>query len=522
MSSTVSQEFGKIRAFLWPVHRSEYKKLIPMLLIYFLICFNYNILRGAKDALVVTAPSSGAEILPYMKVWAILPMALLMTFLFTRLCNRFSREKVFYLMMSLFLSFFLLFAFVLYPLRDLLHPHALANQLQDWLPVGCGGLVAIFRNWTYSAFYIMSELWGTTIMTVLFWGFANEVTTVKDAKRFYVLLLIGANIAGCAAGQALVMISDLGANLVLPFGSDAWGQSIIFLNTLVILTGIGATLLFRWLHKQGFGYPPIPDSDRDSSSADIKMGLRKNFAYIAKSKYLLYIAIIVVAYNIAINLTEVVWKDQMKLLYPNPNDYNAYMGEVLRAMGVISSTIAIIISGNVIRRLSWSFSALIPAVILLITGIGFFSFLLFKDTSFAMIATLLGSTPLALCVFFGSLQNCLSRACKYTFFDATKEMAFIPLSKESKLKGKAAIDGVGSRLGKSGGALIHQVLLMCLGSVALSTPYVAVLLFLVIAGWIIAVRCLGEKFNEVTAQQESIMIPESSPEKPLKEPVLAK
>jgi AAA family ATP:ADP antiporter len=522
MSSTTSQEFGKLRSFLWPVHRSEYRKLIPMLLIYFLICFNYNILRGAKDALVVTAPASGAEILPFMKVWAILPMALLMTFIFTRLCNRFNREKVFYLMMTLFLSFFVLFAFVLYPLQDFLHPHALSDKLQNLLPKGCGGFVAIFRNWTFSAFYIMSELWGTTIMTVLFWGFANEVTTVKDAKRFYVLLLIGANIAGCAAGQALVTISNLGSKMVLPFGSDAWGQSIIFLSTLVVLMGIGASLLFRWLNKQGFGYASAPAFDQSNGSSDMKMGLRKNFAYIAKSKYLLYIAVIVVGYNIAINLTEVVWKDQMKQLYPNPNDYNAYMGEVLRAMGVISSAIAIIISGNVIRRLSWSFSAMIPAVILLITGIGFFSFLLFKDTGFAMVATLLGSTPLALCVFFGSLQNCLSRACKYTFFDATKEMAFIPLSKECKLKGKAAIDGVGSRLGKSGGALIHQVLLMCLGSVALSTPYVAVLLFAVIGGWITAVRCLGKKFNEVTAQQESIVIPEPEAERPVEEPVLVK
>ena len=31
----------------------------------------------------------------------------------------------------------------------------------------------------------MSELWGTAIMSVLFWAFANEVMTVKDAKRFY-------------------------------------------------------------------------------------------------------------------------------------------------------------------------------------------------------------------------------------------------------------------------------------------------------------------------------------------------
>ncbi len=498
MSSTETHEFGRIRSFLWPVYRSEYRRFIPMLLIYFFICFNYTILRAAKDALVITAPASGAEAIPFIKVWAILPMAFLMTFIFTRLCNKYRRETVFYMMMGIFLGFFLVFAAILYPFRETLHPHQLADRLQDALPAGFSGLIAIFRNWTFTAFYVMAEMWSTMIMTVLFWSFANEVTSIKDARRFYALVLIGANLSCCAAGLASVWISEAGARLLLPFGSDPWGQSISLLCSMVIIVGVITCGLFRWMNLQGYGYSAKSNEDPEES----KMGLRNNFAYIAKSKYLLYIAIIVVAYNIAINLTEVIWKDQMKQLYPNPNDYNAYMGEVLRAMGVISTAIAVIISGNVIRKLSWTFSALIPPVILAITGLGFFLFLFFKGSPLAMsITSFLGSSPLVLCVFFGSMQNCLSRATKYTFFDATKEMAFIPLSKECKLKGKAAIDGVGSRLGKSGGALVHQMLLMSLGSVALSTPYAAFILLGVIGAWIFAVRSLGGQFQTLTGSE---------------------
>ncbi len=495
------------RSFLWPVHKGEYRRFVPMLIIYFFICFNYNLLRGAKDALVVTAPSSGAEIIPFLKVWAILPMAILMTYIFTRLSNRFERERVFYVIIGGFLTFFLLFATVLYPLRDVLHPHETADKLQAFLPAGCGGFVAILRNWTYSAFYIMSELWSTMIMTVLFWGFANEVTNVKEAKRFYALVLIGGNVAGCLAGQMLVFISQLGSKLILPFGDDPWGQSILFLNVLVVVAGFGIIFLFRWLHVHGLGYRDGTAVHGENAQEKVRMSMRKNFSYIWKSKYLFYMAIIVVGYNIAINLTEVIWKDQMKHLYPNPNDYNAYMGQVLRAMGVVSSIVSIIISGNVIRRLSWTCTALIPAVIVLVTGIGFFSFLLLKDHSIGgMVSTFLGVTPLALSVFFGSLQNCLSRASKYTFYDATKEMAFIPLSRECRLKGKAAIDGVGSRLGKSGGAIMYQCLIMMLGSVSLCTPYVAVILAFVIAGWIYAVKRLGKQFQALTAQQETVTI----------------
>src|ERR1700730_4386049 len=117
-------EFSKIRSFLWPIYRHEVKKVVPMMLMLFLICFNYSILRNVKDALVVTAKSSGAEVIPFIKVWVLLPMAILFTLIFTRLTNRYSQEKVFYFIISAFLIFFGCFTFFLYPHHELFHPHA--------------------------------------------------------------------------------------------------------------------------------------------------------------------------------------------------------------------------------------------------------------------------------------------------------------------------------------------------------------------------------------------------------------
>lgn len=485
---------------------------LPLFVIFFLVGFNYSVLRATKDALVVTAPASGAEALPFLKVWAILPMAFLFTFLFTRVSNVLSREKIFYAMMTIFIAFFLLFTFVLYPYRDYLHPHEFADRMQSHIPMGFQGFIAIFRNWTFTAFYVMSEMWSTIIMSVLCWGFVNETTTVSDARRYYGLLGIGINFSGIAAGQVATLLSKHTYNPNLPFGTDAWGQSIFFLNIVVILAGVLCMYLFRKIHKNGFGYSSASWAKQQTTQEPIKMGLRKNFAYLAKSKYLICIAIIVVTYNIAINLTEVVWKDQVKQLYPNPNDFNGYMGKVLTGIGIIATVTSVFISGNALRKLSWTASAMISPLILLFTGVGFFSFLLFKDLGLGTVAALLGSTPLAISVFFGSLQNCLSRASKYTLFDATKELAFIPLSQESKLKGKAAIDGVGSRLGKSGGSIIHQGLLVFFGSISLSTPYVGLILLFAITAWMYAVKSLGKQFNEVIASQGGLETPAEIPE----------
>lgn len=494
---TSSPSFSKIRAYLWPIYRYELKTFIPLFLIFFLVGFNYSLLRATKDALVITARDSGAEALPFLKVWAIVPMAFLFTFIFTRVSNRLSREKIFYAMMSIFLAFFLLFMFVLYPCQDTLHPHTLCDKVQQILPQGFKGFIAIFRNWTFTLFYIMSEMWSTIIMTVLAWGFTNDVTSVKDAKRYYGLLGISINLSGIFAGSLATTMSHNPFNSYLPFGNNAWDQTIFSLTGIIILAGALCMVLFRYIHNQGGGYN-APSYHNEQDHTEVTMGLRKNFKYLSKSKYLICIAVIVVTYNIAINLIEVVWKDQVKQLYPSPSDFNAYMGQVLTWIGVIATVASIFISGTVIRRFSWTTSALISPIIILITGIGFFFFFFFKDSSLASVSVLFNTTPLALCVLFGSLQNCLARASKYTLFDATKELAFIPLSKESKQKGKAAIDGVGSRLGKSGGSVIHQTLLMCFGTVALSTPYVAVLLLFAIGGWMLAVRSLGKKFNIIS------------------------
>lgn len=512
LGSVENFEFGKWRSFFWPVHRFELKKFVPLLLMYCLIAFSYGALRAYKDSMVITASNSGAEAIPFIKVWAILPCAVLLTVFFTRLVNRFSRERVFYIMISLFLAFFLIFTFLLYPSQESLHPHALADQLQAVLPAGLKGFVAIFRNWTFTLFYVMSELWGTAILSVLFWGFANEVTTVNEAKRFYVMWSIGANIAGIFAGQTAVYLSrDIFISWI-PYGNNAWDQSILFVNCIVIGCGIATMFIFRYLNQN----LPVPLKDPRSIDGTpvekLKMSMRKNFAYLVKSRYLIYIALIVLAYNLCINLIEVVWKNQIKQLYPNASDYNGYMGTVMTWMSIIATAISIFVSGNFIRRFSWTASALVTPIITLIAGMAFFSFVLCDTWGFSGISSVLGATPLVLSVMLGSFHNCVTRACKHTLFDATKEMSFIPLSSESRLKGKAAIDGVGSRLGKSGGSVIHQGLLLIFATVAASTPYVAAIFFFVVLIWILSARALGKQFDALIGEKsDPVLNPQTNP-----------
>jgi AAA family ATP:ADP antiporter len=151
---------------------------------FFAILFNYTILRDTKDVLMITAPSSGAEVIPFIKTYVNLPAAIGFTGIYASLTNKMEQKDVFYTCVWPFLAFFSLFAILIYPNRAVLHPNAFCDMLATVLPAGFSAPLAIIRNWSFAVFYVMAEMWGSVVASLLFWGFANEVTTVDEAKKY--------------------------------------------------------------------------------------------------------------------------------------------------------------------------------------------------------------------------------------------------------------------------------------------------------------------------------------------------
>lgn len=97
----------------------------------------------------------------------------------------------------------------------------------------------------------------------------------------------------------------------------------------------------------------------------------------APHRYIRDLATLVVAYGISINLVEVTWKSKIKAQFPNPNDYSAFMGDFSTATGAVTFTM-MILSRYIFRYFGWGTAALITPTVLLITGIAFFSLVLFR------------------------------------------------------------------------------------------------------------------------------------------------
>ena len=477
---------------------STLKKVVPLGLMFFCILFNYTILRDTKDVLVVTAPGSGAEIIPFLKTWVNLPMAIGFMTIYVKLSDILPPERLFYVCILPFIAFFGSFAYVLYPLRDVLHPTQFCENLLEVMGPRFAGPIAILRNWTFCLFYVMAELWGSVVVSVLFWGFANQITEVEEAKQFYPLFGLGANVALIFSGRAVVAFSQLRANL--PPGVDGWLLSLKGLMGLTVIGGLIVVGIYWYLNRT-----VVPTMNKTLTSSKPKkkktnMSIAESFKFLASQSYVRDLALLVVAYGISINLVEVTWKSKIKAQFPNPNDYSAFMGNFSTFTGIATFTM-MLVGRWIFKAYGWGMAARITPTVILVTGAIFFALVLSSGPLTPLLATV-GMTPLYAAVIVGAAQNIFSKSAKYSLFDPCKEMAYIPLDAETKVKGKAAIDVVCNPLGKSGGSLIQQLLIVSVGSLAASTPYLAAILGVIIFGWIRAARSLSGQFNEAMLEME--------------------
>ncbi|MDP3372407.1 MAG: Npt1/Npt2 family nucleotide transporter [Candidatus Paracaedibacteraceae bacterium] len=494
-SDTNQPEFTGIRAVLWPIHNHELKKFIPLALIMFCILFNYTILRDTKDTLVVNA--GGAAVIPFLKGIAVTIAAIAFVIIYAKLSNILSREKLFYTIVTPFIAFFGLFGFVIYPMADFLHPARETIVAMHANYPALSGFIDIYAYWSYSVFYVFAEIWGSAILALAFWEFANHVVRFNESKRFYGLFAVIANTALIMSGGVVYFCSESIKNF-LPAGVDAWHVSMYLLMGVVVAMGLFCMYIYRWMYLNVLNDKRYFDPEENAGKTKKKKSkpsLGESFKIIVQSPELALIAMLIMAYGVTINLVEVQWKEQLKIFYAgDKGGYNGFMGIFSAITGAFTIAFGLFVGSNIIRKFSWFTAAVITPFIILVGGALFFIFTC-SENLVAPLLVFLKSTPVAVATFLGAAVVIVSKSVKYTLFDPTKEMAYIPLDAELKSKGKAAVDVIGGRLGKAGGGYVQMGLLMAFATkdVVAIAPYAFGTFALVCILWLYAVKGLSKK-----------------------------
>ncbi|MDN3031074.1 MAG: NTP/NDP exchange transporter [Candidatus Tisiphia sp.] len=481
--------FSELRRVVWPIEGHENKKFLPMAAMMFCILLNYSTLRSIKDGFVVTV--IGPESISFVKTYVVLPMAILFMVAYVKLCDFLKQENVFYAVTSFFLAYFILFTFVLYPYPELVHPNPETIETLSNAYPNFKWFIRVVGKWSFAVFYAISELWGSMMLSLLFWQFANQITKTEEAKRFYSMFGMLANLSLPVTAIILCYFLSTETQIV--------AEHLKYTPLFVIMMGSAVIimLLYRWMNQHVLTDPTLYDAtSKVSKKGKVKLSLIESFRMIFSSKYLGLIALLIISYSVSVNLVEGVWKSKIQQLYPSKEDYTMYMGQFQAWQGV-TAILFMVVGSNILRRVSWFTAAMITPMMMLITGIAFFAFIFFDSTIAMYVTGLFASGPLAVAVMIGMIQNILSKATKYSLFDATKNMAYIPIDKDLRTKGQAAVEVIGGRFGKSGGGIIQSTFFILLPSFTFveATPYFAAIFFVIVILWIYAIKALNKEYQ---------------------------
>lgn len=491
---------SSFRHLVWPIRSFELVKFAPMALLMFTILLNQNIVRAIKDSLVMTMV--GPEVISFIKLWGEMPAGILFVLIYTRMCNRMSTERAFRYIVIFFLSFFMLFAFVIFPMRDFFHPDP---ELVKYYIKHCAHIkwfIVIWGKWSFVLFYIMGELWPIIVFSLLYWQLANKITKTEEATRFYSFFsLFGQANLLIAGGVIIYFASDY--HCFIDFFEGLTDRTEITMKSLMLVVAVSGALCLM-LHQ--FIVVQVIKKDeilRNKSKQTLSLSLRESIKMVLTSKYLGLICLLMVCYATAINLIEGLWFSKARKLYPEPADFMAYQGNVLFWTGVFTLVCAFL-GSTIIRKFGWFAGAVITPIMTLVAGGSFFVFASLQDHLEVMFAGMLSLSSLNIIVLLGALQNVLGKGTKYSLFDATKEMAYIPLSDEMKTKGKAAVDVVGNKLGKSVGAFLQFATF----TIFPYSSYDDIVVFLMIMFvavcilWIYTVSSLSKEYKNILLVQD--------------------
>ncbi len=388
------------------IYPGEVAKALLLFLNVFFLLLAYYIIKPVRDALILTGQS--AEIKAYMGA----AQAILLVFVvkaFSRVASRFPRHLLIAWVTLFFISNLILFYVV--------------NLFGA--PVSVMGII----------FFIWIGIYNL-LVPAQFWGFANDLYTEDEGKRLFPLIAYGATL-GALVGSVISRV------LWKPLG--AYGMMLV---TAAVLGG--CILLSIYIHKreirrQARG-PAVAGPAKTAQEQPLKAG--GGFRLIFKSKYLLYIAIVIALYNFVNQVGEYILGKVLQGMavkaIPAGLDAQAvetfketYIGQFYSGYQFLTNLVAMVIALFLVSRIfRWVgvAGALFIFPVMVLGGYGLIT---------------AGATLVAV-----KWVKIMENGTDYSLMNATRHALYLITSREEKYKAKVAIDTFFQRGGDFLGGLL--------------------------------------------------------------------
>ncbi len=229
-------------------------------------------------------------------------------------------------------------------------------SLRKWLPrlliimIGFVGVLAFLASnlaapadagipWKFYFVYCGTHLLCPTLISVLLWGYVNQITHLREGLKYYIPIAI--------LGGICSSLLYRGASQLVIKSSDPLLMSYIYALFLVLM----AVVLLMWMNRK------IPH-DRWSSEED--EAVEKN-----PGKPILAFGYALGAFGFIQLFLNLIFKESFRKLFDSPNQYSLFLANhsIMIGAGTIAITLIVLFVGPLlVKYKSWRFTSLITPV----------------------------------------------------------------------------------------------------------------------------------------------------------------
>lgn len=401
-----------IRPIFGTFEPEEFKKFLRMGLIFAFIIGSYWTIRTLKNALFMTLVGAGQ--LPYAKtlsLFFLLPVIMM----YTKLLDKYSREKIFYILSTGYAIFALLFGISFAYTQGINH----ANLSES--------LVILLTVIGYS-FYLFVESYGS-LMPALFWAIASDITVPDSAKKGF---------------SFIVAIAQFGG-IFGPFIINSLPRRLGFTTSaLSLYICAGAICVSMYLFRNFFKKTPKnllvsyhgKNEQMEEKKQEEETGFFEGLRLLISHKYLLAIFAVIAFPEVIGTIFDIHFNSLASQHYSGVH-LAEYLGMYGSAVNVTAFLFLILGIGNITRVLGIGVSLLLMPIIY---GAAVFGFISLNSLNFLFI--LMAS----------------SKAINYALNGPAIKQLYIPTTHNVRFKSQAWMETFGSRGAKEAGSIFNMFL----------------------------------------------------------------
>ena len=448
--------FKFVRILWGDLTAGEFKKFAILSAVLAIIIGNYNMTRALKDALLSSLV--GFEWQPWAKIISV-TVAVFVVMGYAKLVDLYARHKLFYIICSFYSILFLILSFfAAHPNLLSIPPKSIFYPLFSWIPGKALGWIC----------YVSIE--SSSILVALFWAFLASTTKVESAKRGYGMIFFFTQIGHI-----------LGAYIVVRYAQTVGTPLLLTLGGFLILL---VPPIIRYYIKI------IPEEEiypHPSVAKKEKTGFAQGLKLLVSKPYVMGIFVVATSYEIV----GIILEFQMKMIASKHllrDNFAVFVAKYGIGVGIISLTYALLGTSFFMRKFGLRFCLIsYPTLIGFLVG-SVFMFRSFGITDYSY-----------MWILFGAMIAI--KGLNYALNNPTKEVMYIPTSRDIKFKAKSWIDVFGNRSTKGIGSGITTFFRTSLPDLLM---YGTLISLGVVGLWIMIASLLGRSFDKLQKENRII------------------